>query len=114
MAFTKIHLKHPEFELTKEVPVGFSWTVLFFGMFPALFRSDWKWALIMFFGTVRPIGMSSPLFLVLPGTPIPVKAIDHAMTKGTRVISHMELCNQLFFFSLIFFVLYSRDDNETY
>jgi hypothetical protein len=32
---------------TKNLPVGYSWTVLFWGCFPALFRQDWKNAGIM-------------------------------------------------------------------
>ena len=34
--------------ITKEAPVGFSFTVLLFGFFVPMFRSDWKYAAIMF------------------------------------------------------------------
>lgn len=35
----------------KTAPLGFSWTVLLFGCFVPLFRSDFKWAAIMFLAT---------------------------------------------------------------
>lgn len=48
MAFTKIIFKHPESGVVRAAPVGFSWTVLFFGFLPPLFREDWKWGAILF------------------------------------------------------------------
>jgi len=41
-------LVNKQTNVLKDVKVGFSWTVFFFGFFPAIFRGDWKWALIMF------------------------------------------------------------------
>ena len=53
MASSKLNLKHPQFEVIKETPVGFSWTVLFWGFIPPLFRSDWKWSgIILLVGVV--------------------------------------------------------------
>tara|TARA_B100001093_G_scaffold500609_1_gene551295 strand:+ start:2076 stop:2378 length:303 start_codon:yes stop_codon:yes gene_type:complete len=42
----KITLKQPQYNQIKVAPVGFSWTTLCFGFFPALFRGDMKWGAI--------------------------------------------------------------------
>lgn len=47
MAFTNILMQNPLTGARKEAPVGLSWTVLFFGFLPPLFRGDLKWGLIM-------------------------------------------------------------------
>lgn len=52
MACTKAYLIHPDFRGTKIAPVGFSWTVLLFGFFVPLIRSDWKNAAIIFVAQV--------------------------------------------------------------
>ena len=60
MAFATINLEKSG--LIKEAPVGFSWTTLFFGFFPALIRGDMKWAVIIFAATFVTFGLAGIVF----------------------------------------------------
>ena len=42
----------------KKVPLGFSWTTLFFGGFPALFRADWIPGIVLFLANVFTWGLA--------------------------------------------------------
>ena len=42
MAHGTVTVIHPVSEQVKILPVGYAWTILFWGCFPALFRQDWK------------------------------------------------------------------------
>ncbi|MFJ7850786.1 hypothetical protein ACIQZM_18120 [Peribacillus sp. NPDC097206] len=61
----KVNLKHPQTHMTKTVKVGFSWTVFFFSFFPALFRGDWKWGIIIFLASVVTFGFSGLIFMFI-------------------------------------------------
>jgi len=65
MAYTKVVFENPKTGQIKEAPVGFSWTVLFFGLFPPLFRGDWKWAIIMFLLAMLTFGLSGLVFMFI-------------------------------------------------
>ena len=47
MAFATVTIEDKKNNIIKEAPVGFSWTVLFFGGFVPLVRGDWGWFFIM-------------------------------------------------------------------
>ena len=51
--------------ITKEAPVGFSWTTLFFGFWPSLFRSDFKWFWIMLALSLLTFGVSQLVFMFM-------------------------------------------------
>lgn len=57
MAFATVTFENKKTNQIKEVPVGFSWTHLFFGFLVPLFRSDWKFGLIFFVLTWITVGM---------------------------------------------------------
>ena len=59
MAYKKINLRNPDTGIIKEVPVGFSWTVLIFGFFTPLLRRDAKWTMIILICSVFTLGFSS-------------------------------------------------------
>ncbi|KIL35792.1 hypothetical protein SD71_10285 [Cohnella kolymensis] len=48
--------------MIKQRKVGFSWTTFFFAFFPALFRGDWKWAIIQFICSSLTFGVSNLVF----------------------------------------------------
>ena len=58
----KISLRHKQSGVIKSAPIGFSWTTFFFGGFPALFRGDLKWAVIMWFEWLAGLGLSIVTF----------------------------------------------------
>ncbi len=65
MAYTTIVFKNPMTGAMKEAPVGFSWTTFFFGVFPSLFRGDWKWFAIMLFLAIITLGFSNLVFMFI-------------------------------------------------
>ena len=65
MAYTTIIFEHPQTGRMREAPVGFSWTVLFFGFFPPMFRGDWKYAIVMFLIALVTFGLSHFVFIFI-------------------------------------------------
>ena len=61
-AVMMINLKHAQSGVLRSAKVGFSWTTLLFGFFPALFRGDIKWAAIMCIIGIITFGFSWLIF----------------------------------------------------
>jgi len=56
MAYAKVSMTNGV--EVKLVPVGFSWTMFFWGFWPPIFRGDWIWAVCMFIACVFTYGLA--------------------------------------------------------
>ncbi len=65
MAYATLVMKNEKTDQIKNCPVGFSWTVMFFGFFPPLFRGDFKYSIIIFLCACVTFGLSSLVFMFL-------------------------------------------------
>ncbi|AAV90257.1 uncharacterized protein ZMO1_ZMO1633 [Zymomonas mobilis subsp. mobilis ZM4 = ATCC 31821] len=59
MAFDRLILTNPYNGKIRKAPIGFSWTTFFFGLWPAIFRGSWKYALLMFLTIFPTLGLST-------------------------------------------------------
>jgi hypothetical protein len=66
MANNTLYFKNPNTGENRKAPVGYSWTVLGFSFFPPIFRSDFKWAAIIFITILSAIVIAQ-VFLPKPG-----------------------------------------------
>jgi hypothetical protein len=83
MAYAKITFEHPEIGTVRKAPVGFSWTLLFFGPIVCLFRRDWFWLIIM----AVLIGLTSGISMVVVPFFYNKFYIKRLMKKGYKVAS---------------------------
>ena len=65
MEFRKVSFTNPMTGQMRRAPIGFSFTVLFFGCFPPLFRGDFKWAFIMAALFFLTFGISHFIFMFI-------------------------------------------------
>lgn len=65
MAYATVFFKHPQSGRMREAPVGFSWTTLFFGPLPALFRADWLGFIIILICALVTFGVSNLVFMFI-------------------------------------------------
>ncbi|NUB24430.1 hypothetical protein [Azospirillum brasilense] len=92
---TVVMMKHPQTGLTKKGFVGFSWTTLFFGGFPALFRGDWVIGLVLIILSVVTWGIAGIIAAFLYNKHYTTKLIESgyqfADTEALNTIARAKL-----------------------
>lgn len=83
MAYAKIYFENRHTGQVKEAPVGFSWTVLFFGFFPALFRGHWAGFVILLLAAILTFGLSGLIFMFIYNK----MYIKHLISEGYKAKS---------------------------
>lgn len=91
MAFSTLNLKHPEYEVIKQAPVGFSWTIFFFSFFPPLFRGDWKWGIVILVASLFTFGISTLVFMFIYNKLFVQSLLD----KGYTSVDSEEVLNPI-------------------
>ena len=84
MAFATVTIKDKKNHIVKEAPVGFSWTVLFFGGFVPLVRGDWSYFFIMLVAGIVTFGISGILFAFIYNRIY----LQNSLNKGFKVKSY--------------------------
>ena len=95
MASNIIYFKNPNTGATRQAPVGFSWTTLFFSFLPALLRYDWKGVGFIALAAI-------PIYCIHIGFdiyPTPEKAIARALRFSGVIFSGFY--NQLYITGLV-------------
>lgn len=81
MAFATLSLENPRTGQMRRAPVGFSWTTLFFGFLPALFRGHWLGAIIQFVCAFLTFGLSGLVFMFIYNK----MYLRHLLNEGFKV-----------------------------
>lgn len=92
MAFATLHLENPRTGQLRQAPVGFSWTTMFFGFIPALWRGHWMGAIIQLVCAIVTVGLSGLVFMFIYNK----MYLRHLLNEGFKVagatmpIEHIE------------------------
>ena len=92
MAFATVTFENKRTGQIRQAPAGFSWTTLFFGFFPALFRQHWVGALIQFLIACISFGLSGLIFMFIYNKMYIKHLIGEGFvaTQATMTISEIE------------------------